>query len=235
MSLDKYCSIQYVKAFIFTDTESLYNCFLSSFDCMSPEVFTLESLEILKEYILNNKKTHIINSYIRKNITDFINYFENNTIFNNRKERFKYISKYNEIKQILNQEINYDDDIFYINEFNKRTLRFYEKYGIYIDEPLFLNLYRNRIILSLIYDNYYSKILVEDEEFEKNDKLYYKNSFLWSLNNYIEECPSILENKRICRRIRYILMRIISNDYEYETNDVKILKQTSLKILEKIR
>lgn len=235
MTLNKYKSMQYVKAFIFTDIDSLYERFLCQYDYLSKVVFSLEDLEILKNYILDNDNTHIINCFIRKNISDLLDYLLENIVFDSKKDKFIYKSKCFEIKNILSKTINYDDDKFIIDEFKKRTNNIYENYDICIENPMYINQYRDLIITSLIYDNYYLNILVDDNEFDKNREDYYNTFFLWSLNNFIKEYPSILLDKKIRKRIKYILLIITSKEYKKETNDVIILKSASLKILEKMK
>lgn len=195
-------------------------------------IYVDKILLLLKNFVITCNDMQMMDEYMQHKIYLIINYIRNNYKCINQKEKVDKYNLYNEIIVNLNNSNQINSEIFYILEFRNRGMNY--DYKFKSNEYKLPEHIKNYIRKSLYCDKYYFDVLSKNEKNISDIRcfdLVMNPLFIYSVNNFLLECPKILEQNSLLKKILIYNIKN-SNIFIYKQKGIKI---SSKKLLKEIR
>lgn len=199
-------------------------------------LFFDEILILLVNFINDYNDMQMLDNYMVQNIYEIISYIKYHYDYNSVEDRKNKINIYNNLITKLNNNFNTNSEIFYINQYLSRGIN--SDYNYTFSEFFVPEELKKIVRISLCYDNFFYEILNKQRKniSESEFSILVMNSlFIYSVNYFYLECPSILENNSILKEVLIKNKKILNSPFIKNKTDSQSLKKYSKKLFNKIR
>lgn len=195
----------------------------------------------LDAFVNEYNNMQFLDDYMVQNIYTIINYIKDNYNYSCMEVKQKVYDLRNKIIVILNNYFGANDNSFYLDQCNKRGI--FLDCSNNVDEFNIPDTIKKDIQVSLSFDNFFYDILIKDRKNIPDktiDILVMNTMFVYSVNFFRFECPSLLEQNIVLKEVLIANKKIINSlnfklGINKECDKTKCLIKSTKQLLNAIR
>lgn len=197
-------------------------------------------LYLLDAFVNEYNDMQFLDDYMVQNIYNIVDYIRDNYVYIGGSKQKIYEFR-NKILSGINNYFGANDNSFYLDQFNKRGV--FLDCSNNVDEFNIPDTIKKDIQVSLSFDNFFYDILIKDRKNIPDktiDILVMNTMFVYSVNFFRFECPSLLEQNIVLKEVLIANKKIINSlnfklGINKECDKTKCLIKSTKQLLNAIR
>lgn len=187
-------------------------------------------LDLIKDFIVTYNDFQSFDDYMAQNIYDILNYIRYNYKYSNLEQKKEKFEIFSFCLSQLNNRMNTNSEDFYMSQFISRGMNY--DYFLLFKQYILPDDIKENIRASLCFDKFFYEIISKNISNVSNSEmelLIMNTMFIYSVNYFYLECPEILDNNMLLKKVLIENKKILSNFKLRFLNNTKYETTNSLK------